>query len=111
VASNTQSMPKLRILILSLSSLACAILAVYMLQHYLAAKTPEQADLVAENCWFEAASDWPRSTCYRMYVPESRDKENSRLISFPIVRFHNPQPQVDRAPLLHLGAGGPYLNR
>ncbi len=75
---------------------------------------PSQAGLMQVDCWFKAGEDWPSSECYRMYVPENHQQADSRLIYFPVVAFRNPHANPNKAPILHLGAGGPgapmYLN-
>jgi pimeloyl-ACP methyl ester carboxylesterase len=59
------------------------------------------------DCWFSVGSDWPRVECYRMQVLESQSKPASRIISFPVVVFRSESTSKKRAPVLHLGAGGP----
>ena len=71
--------------------------------------------LRAVDCWFEPDSTLPPIECYRMQVPERHDSANTRIISFPVMVIRAENRQRQRAPLLHLGAGGPgapmYLDR
>ena len=58
-------------------------------------------------CWFEPASGLPSSECYQVHVPEDHDHPDGRIITFPMVVFRSPMKSVFKAPVLHLGAGGP----
>ncbi|CAA6825895.1 MAG: Unknown protein [uncultured Thiotrichaceae bacterium] len=59
------------------------------------------------ECWLPLKEGWPRLDCYRMYVPEDHEKANSRIIHFPVMVFHTESAKPHRAPVLHLGGGGP----
>jgi pimeloyl-ACP methyl ester carboxylesterase len=59
------------------------------------------------DCWFTIPSGAPPVTCYRMQVPESHDRPNSRQIEFPLVRLSIPGGESGKTPVLHLGGGGP----
>ena len=61
--------------------------------------------LQSKACWFKPLDHWPVTECYFMFVPENRHIENSRIISFPVIKFKSENGFND--PVLHLGAGGP----
>lgn len=67
----------------------------------------DPARLIPKPCWFETDNSWPVTQCYMMEVPENYAKPEGRKIRFPVVRFHAAEPDPDKYPLLHLGAGGP----
>ena len=60
------------------------------------------------DCWFTIRINWPRTECYYMHVPEdhSQKGENTKSIIFPVVVFRSNAIST-KAPVLHLGAGGP----
>ncbi len=62
---------------------------------------------IPTECWFTAGHNWPPSECFQMQVPENHEKLDGRYISFPVVVFRSKSQSRDKAPLLHLGAGGP----
>ncbi len=65
-------------------------------------------ELAPVDCWFEIGHDWPRTECFRMYVPENHARPDGRVISFPVIRFGARfSLWPDRPPVLHLGGGGP----
>lgn len=60
------------------------------------------------DCWFDIASDWPRTKCFRLHLPEDHANPGGQTISIPVVRFHAGfSLWPERAPVLHLGGGGP----
>lgn len=59
------------------------------------------------DCWFTSEPDWPYSECYFMLVPENHGKPGGRVVSFPVVVFRSKALFSSRAPVLHLGGGGP----
>lgn len=59
------------------------------------------------DCWFSADSDWPAVECFQMQVPEDFSNPAGRLITFPVAVFRSSNGSPNKAPLLHLGAGGP----
>ncbi|MBL4827393.1 MAG: alpha/beta fold hydrolase [Spongiibacteraceae bacterium] len=59
------------------------------------------------DCWFTPESDWPQSECYHMHVPENHAEQVSKSITFPVVVFRSASTTSIKAPVLHLGAGGP----
>lgn len=76
--------------------------------------------LESVDCWFQSSRRTPRHHCYQMHVPENHRQPEGRWISFPVARFEAdglqkaeqkasvPIPdQAARAPVLHLGGGGP----
>ncbi|SDZ83821.1 alpha/beta fold hydrolase [Microbulbifer marinus] len=63
--------------------------------------------LIPKPCWFETDDSWPITQCFMMEVPENYAKPSERRIQFPVVRFLAAEPDADKYPLLHLGAGGP----
>ncbi|SDK14069.1 alpha/beta fold hydrolase [Microbulbifer yueqingensis] len=63
--------------------------------------------LIPKPCWFETDDSWPLAQCFMMEVPEDYAKPEGRKLQFPVVRFVAFEPDPDKAPLLHLGAGGP----
>lgn len=66
-----------------------------------------EVGLQAVECWLPVKEAWPRLDCYRMYVPEDHAKADGRLIAFPVMIFRTDSPEPRRAPVLHLGGGGP----
>ncbi len=62
---------------------------------------------IPADCWFTPGHDWPPVECYQMQVPEDHAKPEGRYITFPVVVFRSEAESKHRAPLLHLGAGGP----
>lgn len=70
-------------------------------------ETAEPSHLISKPCWFHTDSNWPVTQCYLMQVPENHAKPEGRKIRFPVVRFLARDPDPAKAPLLHLGAGGP----
>ncbi|MEM7019854.1 MAG: alpha/beta fold hydrolase, partial [Pseudomonadota bacterium] len=58
------------------------------------------------DCWFEIPED--AITCGHMWVPENREKQNSRLIRFPVAIYHTyPVLEAKPDPVVLLGGGGP----
>jgi len=62
---------------------------------------------ISTDCWFTPGSDWPSVDCFRMQVPENHSKPDGRYITFPVIIFKSRTGSNGKAPLLHLGAGGP----
>ncbi len=77
------------------------------------AKEPHQSTKTTEtvlktvDCWYAGIEEWPAQECFDMHVPEDHSKPDGRTITFPVLIVRNPQPVKGRAPLIHLGAGGP----
>ena len=65
------------------------------------------AKLIPTSCWFETDNSWPITQCFTMEVPENYAKPTERKVRFPVVRFRAAEPDPNKLPLLHLGAGGP----
>ncbi|BBM03285.1 alpha/beta hydrolase [Microbulbifer sp. GL-2] len=63
--------------------------------------------LVSKPCWFETDESWPFTQCFMMEVPEDYAHPTRRKVRFPVIRFRAKEPDANKAPLLHLGAGGP----
>ena len=59
------------------------------------------------TCWFEASVGWPRHECHYFHVPENHDDPSGREIAVPVLVFRSFAPVDGRAPVLHLGGGGP----
>jgi pimeloyl-ACP methyl ester carboxylesterase len=59
------------------------------------------------ECWFGEASAPPRTECYYMHVPEDHALQTGKVIAFPVVVFRSNSMFSTKAPVLHLGAGGP----
>ncbi len=59
------------------------------------------------ECWFGETSVSPRTECYYMHVPEDHTKQTDTAIRFPVVVFRSNAMFSTKAPVLHLGAGGP----
>ena len=59
------------------------------------------------KCWFGEASALPAAECYYMHVPEDHAQPNDTVIAFPVVVFRSGSIFSNKAPVLHLGAGGP----
>ena len=73
-----------------------------------AAASPQlEPGLSRVECWFETDGERPALECFRMVVPENHDRPNGRLIWFPVLRLAARPGPRPRAPVLHLGAGGP----
>ena len=70
-----------------------------------AASGINETGLQPVDCWFD--QHLSSAECYRMWVPEKRSSQASRLINFPVVIFRADDETEKRPPLLHLGAGGP----
>ncbi len=73
---------------------------------------PERSDSIAiglekTDCWFDK-KPWELFTfCYYMNVPEDHGRPEGRMIQFPVVYFKSHNVFADKAPVLHLGGGGP----
>ncbi|MFA0812625.1 alpha/beta fold hydrolase [Microbulbifer epialgicus] len=63
--------------------------------------------LISKPCWFETDDSWPFTQCFMMEVPEDYAHPSRRKVRFPVIRFRANEPDSSKAPLLHLGAGGP----
>ncbi|MDP5208895.1 alpha/beta fold hydrolase [Microbulbifer sp. 2205BS26-8] len=72
-----------------------------------AAQDKAHTRLIPKPCWFETGDTWPLTQCFMVEVPEDYTHPSKRKIHFPAVRFHAKKPNPNKAPLLHLGAGGP----
>lgn len=94
------------------------LLIACLLVYFVYAKTPENtafqlandshpAGFIPVDCWFSDDYDGPLVECYQMQVPENHFRPEGRLITFPVVVFRSKKRDEDKAPLLHLGAGGP----
>jgi pimeloyl-ACP methyl ester carboxylesterase len=59
------------------------------------------------ECWFGETSAPPRTECYYMHVPEDHTQKIGKVIAFPVVVFRSNSIFSTKAPVLHLGAGGP----
>jgi len=61
------------------------------------------------DCWFILEPELPRTECYYMNVPEdhSQQANQTRVIEYPVVVFRSSDSLHNKAPVLHLGAGGP----
>jgi pimeloyl-ACP methyl ester carboxylesterase len=59
------------------------------------------------ECWFGETSASPRTECYYMHVPEDHAQQTDTAIVFPVVVFRSNAMFSTKAPVLHLGAGGP----
>jgi len=59
------------------------------------------------ECWFGEASALPPAECYYMHVPEDHATPNDTAITFPVVVFRSDSIFSYKAPVLHLGGGGP----
>jgi pimeloyl-ACP methyl ester carboxylesterase len=59
------------------------------------------------KCWFGETSTPPRTECYYMHVPEDHAQKTGKVIAFPVVVFRSNAIFSTKAPVLHLGAGGP----
>ncbi|WP_334078922.1 alpha/beta fold hydrolase [Microbulbifer sp. M83] len=100
-------MTELRIARAALALLMCATLWACERDPRTAAVGEEPTRLVPKPCWFETDGDWPLAQCFMMEVPEDYAEPAGRRIQFPVVRFVAFEPDPDKVPLLHLGAGGP----
>lgn len=111
-------MSDLRIHIPGISGLSerpALVLLCGMLSLLLAACAPDAknqaenspARLIPTSCWFETDNSWPITQCFTMEVPENYAKPTERKVRFPVVRFRAAEPDPNKLPLLHLGAGGP----
>jgi pimeloyl-ACP methyl ester carboxylesterase len=65
-----------------------------------------QFGLEKVECWFQAKPTFPASQCFYMHVPQNHQDLSQKVIKFPVVIFKSLQ-KSNKAPLLHLGAGGP----
>lgn len=61
----------------------------------------------AVECWFGEMPVSPRTECYYMHVPEDHTQQTDVAIVFPVVVFRSDSIFSTKAPVLHLGAGGP----
>jgi pimeloyl-ACP methyl ester carboxylesterase len=59
------------------------------------------------ECWFGKTSALPLTECYYMHVPEDHAQQADTAIVFPVVVFRSNSMFSTKAPVLHLGAGGP----
>lgn len=59
------------------------------------------------ECWFGKTSALPLTECYYMHVPEDHAQQTDTDIVFPVVVFRSNSMFSTKAPVLHLGAGGP----
>ena len=59
------------------------------------------------RCWMKGSESLENLECYNMHVPEIYNDENSRVITFPVRVFRSSEMFSFKAPLLHLGGGGP----
>jgi len=59
------------------------------------------------ECWFGDTSLLPPTECYYMHVPEDHALQTDMAIAFPVVVFRSDSIFSNKAPVLHLGAGGP----
>tara|TARA_B110000503_G_scaffold142934_1_gene241698 strand:+ start:1436 stop:2989 length:1554 start_codon:yes stop_codon:yes gene_type:complete len=59
------------------------------------------------DCWFDQTSAPARTDCYYMHVPEDHAQQTDKAITFPVVVFRSDSIISTKAPVLHLGAGGP----
>ena len=59
------------------------------------------------HCWMGEEPTLSSLECYDMYVPEIYNDINSNIISFPVRVFRSSEIFSTKAPLLHLGGGGP----
>ena len=95
-----------------------AIVFVSLFSYFFILKTDAIADysfasdsnsvgFVPVDCWFSPDADWPVVDCYQMQVPEDHSKPDGRHITFPVIVFRSLTGTKGKAPLLHLGAGGP----
>lgn len=67
----------------------------------------ESIGLERVKCWFNQAA-WDIFTrCYYMKVPENHQQPSGRIIKFPVVYFKAKELFSNKAPVLHLGGGGP----
>ncbi len=97
---------------------AGAIVCAYILIYSYFIKNSEVADyqfevnsgstrFISTDCWFTPGLEWPPVECFQMQVPENHAKLKGRYITFPVVVFRSKSGSNEKAPLLHLGAGGP----
>ena len=89
----------------------CSISFIYLLDgdavaDYQLANDSRKVGFVPSDCWFSPERDWPEFDCYQMQVPENHAKSDGRYITFPVIVFKS-KSDTNKAPLLHLGAGGP----
>ncbi len=75
--------------------------------NYQLASEANPIGFIPNDCWFTPGDDWPQVNCYQMQVPENHLKPDGRLITFPVIVFRSEVTSSRKAPLLHLGAGGP----
>lgn len=67
----------------------------------------ESVGLEQTECWFNRSA-WDFFTrCYYMNVPENHQQPNGGIIKFPVVYFKSKSLFSNKAPVLHLGGGGP----
>ena len=59
------------------------------------------------ECWFGDTTSLPRTECYYMHVPQNHVALSDTVIKFPVVVFRSDAMFSTKAPVLHLGAGGP----
>jgi len=61
------------------------------------------------DCWFDVKFKSPRTECYYMHVPEdhSLQTQSTNVVAYPVVVFRSNVKSSTKAPVLHLGAGGP----
>lgn len=59
------------------------------------------------DCNFSKDDEHIKVECYNVHVPEIYNDENSRVITFPLRIFRSSERFSSKAPVLHLGAGGP----
>jgi len=59
------------------------------------------------HCWFGGEENLSNVECYNMHVPEIYNDSTSRVITFPVRIFRSSEMFTTKAPVLHLGGGGP----
>ena len=67
----------------------------------------DSSGLERTECWFSQAVWDVFTRCYYMNVPEDHQQPNGRIIKFPVVYFNTTKLFSNKAPVLHLGGGGP----
>lgn len=90
------------------------LLVVLLTMHFLIHRQPfqkvgdtEKYGFESVGCWFGETSALPRIECYYMHVPEDHAQQTDETIVFPVVVFRSNAIFSTKAPVLHLGAGGP----
>lgn len=94
------------LLIVSLGTAACyTVLRQPVAQHsWPTVDADDATGLRPVDCWFGEGLE--PVECYQMQVPERRGEATSRMITFPVVVFRH-AAELERSPMLMLGAGGP----